>query len=282
MIGEKFGHGEDKNKAAQLASHAILGATLAYLNGGNPAAGGSAAVASEAAADYLANQYKDVPAYKNGKGEFEPNLLPENVKSSIRDLTAAIGAVVGGTVGDSASNAQLAGVIGQNAVENNEFSIVTEASNKQAGKTIAKMRAECQAKGINPNSGACGQYHDTRLRKDISDASGTLSDVSTAAGLYPTPASPYLLGAGTLLGTASTLLDDEKSIYQKGAEIGLSLVAGAAASKVVSGVKTLDGDRLYSETVEKIFSEASGKVAEKVPGGVISCEKNPKQIRCGK
>ncbi|WP_373357801.1 hypothetical protein ACEN3H_12645 [Acinetobacter lactucae] len=144
------------------------------------------------------------------------------------------------------------------------------------------MRAEGQAKGINPNSGACGQYHDTKLRKDISDVSGTLSDVSTAAGLYPTPASPYLLGAGTLLGTASTLLDDEKSIYQKGAEIGLSSVAGAAASKVVSGVKTLDGDRLYSETVEKIFSEASGKVAEKVPGGVISCEKNPKQIGCGK
>ncbi|PSE43720.1 hypothetical protein C7G91_06255 [Acinetobacter nosocomialis] len=119
QIGEKFGHGEDKNKAAQLASHAILGATLAYLNGGNPAAGGGAAVASEAAADYLANQYKDNPAYKNEKGEFEPNLLPENVKLSIRDLTAAIGAVVGGTVGDSASNAQLAGVIGQNAVENN-------------------------------------------------------------------------------------------------------------------------------------------------------------------
>ncbi|WP_353803097.1 hemagglutinin repeat-containing protein [Acinetobacter baumannii] len=283
MIGEKFGHGEDKNKAAQLASHAILGATLAYLNGGNPAAGGSAAVASEAAADYFANQYNDgKTAINPNTGEFDANLLPENVKSGIRDLTAAIGAVVGGTVGDSASNAQLAGVIGQNAVENNEFSIVTEASNKQAGKTIAKMRAECQAKGINPNSGACGQYHDTKLRKDISDTSGTLSDISTAAGLYPTPASPYLLGAGTLLGTASTLLDDEKSIYQKGAEIGLSSVAGAAASKVVSGVKTLDGDRLYSETVEKIFSEASGKVAEKVPGGVISCEKNPKQIGCGK
>ncbi|WP_439822762.1 hemagglutinin repeat-containing protein, partial [Acinetobacter baumannii] len=283
MIGEKFGHGEDKNKAAQLASHAILGATLAYLNGGNPAAGGSAAVASEAAADYFANQYNDGKTAINPEtGKFDANLLPENIKSGIRDLTAAIGAVVGGTVGDSASNAQLAGVIGQNAVENNEFSIVTEASNKQAGKTIAKMRAECQAKGINPNSGACGQYHDTKLRKDISDTSGTLSDISTAAGLYPTPASPYLLGAGTLLGTASTLLDDEKSIYQKGAEIGLSSVAGAAASKVVSGVKTLDGDRLYSETVEKIFSEASGKVAEKVPGGVISCEKNPKQIGCGK
>jgi len=124
VIGEKFGHGENKNKAAQLASHAILGATLAYLNGGNPAAGGSAAVASEAAADYFANQYNDgKTAINPDTGEFDANLLPENVKSGIRDLTAAIGAVVGGTVGDSASNAQLAGVIGQNAVENNYLTV---------------------------------------------------------------------------------------------------------------------------------------------------------------
>jgi len=60
VIGQEFGHGEDKNTAAQLVSHAILGATLAYINGGDPTAGGSAAVASEAAANYLTNQYKDL------------------------------------------------------------------------------------------------------------------------------------------------------------------------------------------------------------------------------
>lgn len=63
MIGQQFGHGEDKNTAAQLVSHVILAATLAYINGGDPTAGGSAAVASEAAANYLTNQlaekYKD-------------------------------------------------------------------------------------------------------------------------------------------------------------------------------------------------------------------------------
>ncbi|MEG0292629.1 MAG: EndoU domain-containing protein, partial [Anaerovoracaceae bacterium] len=122
VIGGQFGHGEDKNTAAQMVSHAILGAALAYVNGGDPTAGGSAAVASEAAADYLTNQYKDNPAYQNENGEFIPNLLPEDVKTQIRDLTAAIGAVVGGTVGDSAFEAQLAGVVGQNAVENNYLS----------------------------------------------------------------------------------------------------------------------------------------------------------------
>ena len=122
MIGGQFGHGEDKNTAAQLVSHAILGATLAYINGGDPTAGGSAAVASEAAANYLTNQlaekYKDDPKYFVN-GEFQANLLSETEKAQIRDLTAAIGAVAGGTVGDSAFNAQLSGVVGQNAVENN-------------------------------------------------------------------------------------------------------------------------------------------------------------------
>ena len=129
---------EDKNKAAQLASHAILGATLAYLNGGNPAAGGSAAVASEAAADYFANQYNDGKTAINPEtGKFDANLLPESAKSSIRDLTAAIGAVVGGTVGDSASNAQLAGVIGQNAVENNYLSYKEVLIKEQAKTKLA-------------------------------------------------------------------------------------------------------------------------------------------------
>ncbi|WP_288365546.1 hypothetical protein [uncultured Acinetobacter sp.] len=77
-------------------------------------------------------------------------------------------------------------------------------------------------------------------------------------------------------------LKQDSGIYKKGAEIGISSIAGGAASKVIKGVKTLEGDRLYSETVENIFSETSGKVAEKVPEGVISCEKNPKQIGCGK
>lgn len=105
MIGEKFGHGEDKNTVAQMVSHAILGATLAYVNGGNPAAGGTAAVASEAAATYFTNQFKDDSRYQNEKGEFIPNLLPEDVKTQIRDLTTAIGTVAGGTVGDSSYNA---------------------------------------------------------------------------------------------------------------------------------------------------------------------------------
>ncbi|WP_267527965.1 two-partner secretion domain-containing protein [Acinetobacter nosocomialis] len=258
-------------EAAHILAHTILGAAVAAAGGNNALTAGLSAGGAEEAAPILSS-------FLYGKAAKE---LTADQKSTISSIVGLAGSAVGATTGDIGSTVQN-GQVAQNAVENNEFSIVTDASNKQAGKSIAKMRAECQANGINPNSAACGQYQDAKLRKEASGTLGNLSDGATIVGLYPTPASPYLLGAGTLLGTASTLLDDEKSIYQKGAEIGLSTIAGSAASKVVKGVKTPEGDRLYSETVEKIFSETSGKVAEKVPGGVISCEKNPKQIGCGK
>ncbi|HFC5900725.1 TPA: hypothetical protein ACFMWC_002182, partial [Neisseria lactamica] len=58
-IGRRFGHGENKNEAAQAIGHFMLGAALAYANGADPLAGGSAAVAAERAAGYLAGQYDD-------------------------------------------------------------------------------------------------------------------------------------------------------------------------------------------------------------------------------
>jgi len=88
----------------------------------------------------------DKTAINPETGKFDANLLSENIKSSIRDLTAAIGAVVGGTVGDSASNAQLAGVIGQNAVENNEFSLPYGNTNFAQG--VDSLIADAKKRGL--------------------------------------------------------------------------------------------------------------------------------------
>ena len=122
-IGRSVGHGENKNEAAQAVGHFVLGATLAYINGGDPLSGGSAAAAAEATAQYLARQYDDGKTARDPiSGEFEPNLLPESVKEEIRATTGAIAAVVGATGdGGAALNAQISGVIGQNAMENNDF-----------------------------------------------------------------------------------------------------------------------------------------------------------------
>ena len=157
-IGKRFGHGENKNEAAQAIGHFMLGAALAYANGADSLAGGSAAVAAERAAEYLAKQYDDGrTAIDPITGKFNPNLLPEYIKEEIKAQTGAVASVVGaagGSLNGSGStngnsnalfNAQVGGVLGQNAVENNllnnedrkKYDLLTEkilnhtASNKE-------------------------------------------------------------------------------------------------------------------------------------------------------
>ena len=134
-IGKRFGHGENKNEAAQAIGHFMLGAALAYANGADPLADGSAAVAAERAAEYLAKQYDDgKTAIDPITGKFNPNLLPEHIKEEIKAQTGAIASVVGaaggslkgsgstnGTNTNALFNAQVGGVLGQNAVENNHL-----------------------------------------------------------------------------------------------------------------------------------------------------------------
>ena len=145
-IGKRFGHGENKNEAAQAIGHFMLGAALAYANGADPLAGGSAAVAAERAAEYLAKQYDDGrTAIDPTTGKFNPNLLPEPIKEEIKVQTGVIASVVGaaggslnGTNGANTNalfNAQVGGVLGQNAVENNA------AGNNTSAVTRMQSRA---------------------------------------------------------------------------------------------------------------------------------------------
>ena len=229
MIGQEFGHGE-KNTAAQMVAHALLGATLAYINGGDPTAGGSAAVASEAAVMYFTNQYKDKKEYQDENGEFQPNLLPEDVKAQIRDLTAGIGAVIGGALGDSSYNAQLAGVIGQNAVENNNLSVpypvnVDSIASVQSlinygvkqgwsdEKMQQEIRTELRGKGVEVEN------------KDIVDILDKTGKAATIVGIYPSPYTKPIGAVGGALGTASVLVDNKKTWSQKVSEIFGSQIA---------------------------------------------------------
>ena len=144
-IGKRFGHGENKNEAAQAIGHFMLGAALAYANGADPLAGGSAAVAAERAAEYLAKQYDDGrTAIDPTTGKFNPNLLPEHIKEEIKAQTGALASVVGAAGGSlngtNSSNgalfdAQVAGTVGQNAVENNA------AGNNTSAVTRMQSRA---------------------------------------------------------------------------------------------------------------------------------------------
>ena len=120
-----------------------MGATLAYINGGDPLSGGGVAVAAETAAQYLARQYDDGQTARDPvTGEFNPNLLPESVKEEIRATTGVIASIVGATGdGGAALNAQIGGVIGQNAVENNYLSL-KDVNDLRAELRVAKTEEE--------------------------------------------------------------------------------------------------------------------------------------------
>ncbi len=158
-IGRRFGHGENKNEAAQAIGHFMLGAALAYANGADPLAGGSAAVAAERAAGYLAKQYDDGhTAIDPTTGKFNPNLLPEHIKEEIKAQTGALASVVGEAGGrlkggsgtnnsntNALFNAQVGGVLGQNAVENN-------ALNRLDGFTPGERSLRARADKIYQNN----------------------------------------------------------------------------------------------------------------------------------
>ena len=240
VIGQQWGHGEDKNTAAQLAAHAILGATLAYINGGDPTAGGSAVVASEAAATYFTNQYKDNKDYQDANGVFQPNLLPEDIKTQIRDLTAGIGAVIGGVAGDSSYNAQLAGVIGQNAVENNVDSVKDIQNAKAYSDTMYK--STCAALGLSPSDPACGSY----IRKEG-------LEILKGTALVFIPTEPYELipigkGVGVVVKGSKKLIAvykdakaAEKAVEKAGAKVeipnAVNINAQDALNRKLSGLE---------------------------------------------
>ena len=102
--------------------HFVIGAAMAYVNGANPLAGGSAAVAAENAGDVLAEMYNDGVTAINEKGEFDPALLPEEAKLEISSLTSAIAGIAMST-GDNGALfiAQIGSVIGKNASDNNNL-----------------------------------------------------------------------------------------------------------------------------------------------------------------
>jgi filamentous hemagglutinin len=139
LIGQQFDHTDDPNKAAQLLSHAVLGATLAYLNGGNAAAGAAAGAGSEAAAQYLTKEL--YPEAFDANGTFDRTKLTEEQANHIIGLGAGIGALVGGATGGSVFDGAVGGEVGRNAVESNNLGrLLGELLKKQAPKVGAEIK----------------------------------------------------------------------------------------------------------------------------------------------
>ncbi len=148
-IGQAVGHGDNKNEAAQAVGHMLLGAALAYANHANPVAGGVAAVAAEKAADYLAQHYNDgKTALDPVTGQFNANLLPEEVKQEIKALTGIAASLAGAVGTGSDFNAQVAGVVGQNAVENNNVLLAQLWKIEKFVKTVPEDAKQYSIGGV--------------------------------------------------------------------------------------------------------------------------------------
>ena len=117
-IGSYFD--DHPNQTAQILSHAVLGAALAYANGGSVAGGAAAGAGGEAAAQYLTKElYPE--AYVDGK--FDPTKLNQDQKENIIALSTAVGALVGGAAGGSVYDAAVGGNVAENAATNNQLDI---------------------------------------------------------------------------------------------------------------------------------------------------------------
>ncbi len=117
-IGATFSeHGSLPNGWAWLLSHGALGALNAKVNGGNAVSGAVSAAAAEAVMSAAAKELFGEKALVNGK--LDVSRLTQEDKEKLSAVGALVGAASGYAVGGDTANAQVGGVVAQNAVENN-------------------------------------------------------------------------------------------------------------------------------------------------------------------
>jgi len=313
-IGKRFGHGEHKNEAAQAIGHFMLGAALAYANGADPLAGGSAAVAAERAAEYLAKQYDDGhTAIDPITGKFNPNLLPEHIKEEIKAQTGVVASVVGaagGSLNGSGSgstngngnalfNAQVGGVLGQNAVENNGFretnpiefdELINDKTGENAKNQIILVKSSIEGLGsflelteinhLKDTQEKIRVYLENKQGKELSDAETEFFAIlyATNETLFPTnaiefiPASKPIVKYLVKIKQAAKKLNRVDLIKQLNRELSKSVdkyVPPTALKPIPSLISKIGGP-----STEEI-AKAAAKLAEyrtkfKIRGGNLS------------
>ncbi|MCO6509153.1 MAG: VENN motif pre-toxin domain-containing protein, partial [Snodgrassella sp.] len=266
LIGKQFGHGDNQNQAAQLVAHALLGAISASVNGGNAAAGAVGASAAELAAQYLIKQLpKDQypEAIDPRTGEIDPNRLPESVKASIRDLSSAVATVSGGLTGGSLVNAQIAGVVGQNAAENNNLDILREEESKRELELATKYNWTSKQLTdyiTNKSRGSIKGFADGAVEAIEGTANAVRHPVDTAKGIYGVISDP-----NAVFNSIEVSVKEWEELYAYALQTnpGLAGKMEGYLSGKVGG--SLTGGYLVTGTAAKVVSTlAKSKYATKI------------------
>ncbi|HAS1204008.1 TPA: hemagglutinin repeat-containing protein [Enterobacter cloacae] len=160
-LANYIGHGMgiDDNAAAKAIAHAILGGTVAALQGNSSAAGAAGAVTGELVANaIMASLYP-------GKAVSD---LSEEQKQTVSTLATISAGMAGGIAGDSTASAAAGAQGGKNAVENNYL------SSKQIDAWSAEMKS-CQARG-----GDCGSIIKKYEELSTAQQQQLISDCATS------------------------------------------------------------------------------------------------------
>jgi len=116
-IGDYFKKEGNENQTLQDLSHAVLGAALAYANGGSVAGGALAGAGGELAAQILTKEL--YPQAFDANGVLQRDKITPEQANNVTALSSAIGALLAGAAGEGIRDAAIGGQVATNAVENN-------------------------------------------------------------------------------------------------------------------------------------------------------------------
>ncbi|HHO4319878.1 TPA: VENN motif pre-toxin domain-containing protein, partial [Escherichia coli] len=141
----------EKDPAVNAIAHAILGGTVAAMQGNNVAAGAAGAATGELAARAIAGMM--YPGVKQSD-------LSEEQKQTISTLATVSAGLAGGLTGNSTASAAVGAQSGKNAVENNYLSVSEKTELEIAKQTLKNSKDPAEREKAQ-------QKYDALLEKDI-------------------------------------------------------------------------------------------------------------------
>lgn len=120
-IGQHFKKNRTEGSASHILAHTVLGAAVAAAGGNDALTAGLAAGGAEAVAPILSSYLY---------GGKKPSELTADEKSTISSIVGLAGSALGAMTGDVGSTIQ-SGNVAQNAVENNDFLVVSQGVEKK-------------------------------------------------------------------------------------------------------------------------------------------------------
>ncbi|APJ91944.1 Contact-dependent inhibitor A [Escherichia coli] len=141
----------EKDPAVNAIAHAILGGTVAAMQGNNVAAGVAGAATGELAARAIAGML--YPGVKQSD-------LSEEQKQTISTLATVSAGLTGGLTGNSTASAAVGAQSGKNAVENNYLSVSEKTELEIAKQTLKNSKDPAEREKAQ-------QKYDALLEKDI-------------------------------------------------------------------------------------------------------------------